>query len=170
MTEIDGCKIIGRASDYSGLVSALRERSAELGVTRENLDALSGVQSGYSAKLLSAVPMKSLGRVSLGPILQSLGCAILLIEDQDALRRVQHRFGAPERKPKRSGATHDVVKFAVSRLECSAARVARPVPNDSHPSNAAKRRGGRPRRGGASKRNAVRVRWDRHRAKVEAKA
>jgi hypothetical protein len=49
MTEIDGCKIIGRASDYSGLVSALRERSAELGVTRENLDALSGVQSGYSA-------------------------------------------------------------------------------------------------------------------------
>jgi hypothetical protein len=114
MNELAG-KIIARVSDYGALVSALRARSAELNVRREVLDSVAGLQQGYSAKLLSPVPSKSLGRVSLGPVLQALGLAIVLVEDAEALARVKNRFGTPERRTMRGGGKHNVITIRVSR-------------------------------------------------------
>ena len=99
--EIDG-KIIGRATDYDSLVALLRQRFDSLQTTFEALDHASGLHSNYSNKLLGSVPVKSLGRVSLGPILQSLGLAILVVEDPAALARVRNRLTRRRRPSARS--------------------------------------------------------------------
>ena len=78
---------IAVVSTYDELIAAFRARADELKVTRETLDSVSGLQAGYSGKLLAPVPMKSLGRVSLGPMLQAMGLAIVLVEDPEAMRR-----------------------------------------------------------------------------------
>jgi hypothetical protein len=59
--------------DYAQLHTALRLRADELKTTREAIDDLAGLQNGYAAKLLAPVPIKSLGRESLGPMLAVLG-------------------------------------------------------------------------------------------------
>jgi hypothetical protein len=76
--------------EYPELVEALRARAEELNVSRETIDSVSGLQSGYSAKLLSQV--KGVGRVSLGPLLGSLGLVIILAEDPAALAKVRDRL------------------------------------------------------------------------------
>jgi hypothetical protein len=170
MTELAG-KIIGRTSDYSGLIALLRQRQAELGVTMESLDQVAGLPSRYAAKLLSPVPVRSLGRISLGPLLQSLGLQIVLIEDQSALDKVRPRFGTRERKMMRSGGTQ-VVTIRISRRKLAMLA----------------KRGGRARaqrltaeQRSESARHAARARWSKHKeggarplgsaqAKVEAKA
>src|SRR5262249_13470142 len=82
----------------------------------ESLDLVSGLTGGYSAKLLSPVPIKTLGRVSLGLILQTLGLRLIAVEDMEALSRVKSRFAVRERKRSiRSGDTNEVVHFALSR-------------------------------------------------------
>jgi hypothetical protein len=81
---------IALVREYGELIQGLRDRAEELNVSRETLDAVSGLQSGYTAKLL--VGLKGLGRVSLGPLLGSMGLVIVLAEDQDALARVRHRL------------------------------------------------------------------------------
>lgn len=78
---------IATVTSYDELIAAFRARADELKVTRETLDSVTGLQTGYSGKLLAPVPMKSLGRVSLGPMLQAMGLAIVLVEDPEALRR-----------------------------------------------------------------------------------
>jgi hypothetical protein len=55
-----GPRVLGEAIEYGDLHEILRSRSEELGASRETLDAVSGLQSGYTAKLLSPVPRKAL--------------------------------------------------------------------------------------------------------------
>jgi hypothetical protein len=76
--------------EYGQLVQALRERAEELNVSRETLDAVSGLQSGYSAKLLCQI--KGVGRTSLGPLLGAMGVALVLVEDPEALAKVRPRL------------------------------------------------------------------------------
>lgn len=72
---------LGIVRDYAGLMTVLRARSDRLGVTRETLDAVTGLQSGYCSKLLAPVPIRNLGETSLGPILSALGLMIVVVED-----------------------------------------------------------------------------------------
>lgn len=76
---------------YGELLSALRARADELQVTREGLDAITGLQSGYAGKLLAPVPIKSLGKFSMGPMLTAMGCMLILVEDADTLARITSR-------------------------------------------------------------------------------
>lgn len=77
---------------YDELIAALRGRADDIKLTRTNIDeAMKTLPDGYAAKLLAPVPVKTLGRVSLGPMLQVLGLAIVLVEDQEALERVRKR-------------------------------------------------------------------------------
>ena len=76
-------------SDYDQLIAALRARRDELEVTFEVVDATSGLQSGYSAKIMCNPPIKGLGSVSLGPLLGTLGLRLLVIPDEEALARVR---------------------------------------------------------------------------------
>lgn len=65
-----------------------------------SLDGIAGLPTGYAAKLLAPVPLKSFGRHSLGPMLTALGCKLLLVEDADLLERITKRI---ERDPKANG-------------------------------------------------------------------
>lgn len=65
--------------DYDGLHRAIRARVDELGFTREEIDDATGLQNGYTSKLLAPIPIKAFGRQSLGPMLEVLGLAIELM-------------------------------------------------------------------------------------------
>jgi hypothetical protein len=82
-------------ADYLDLVNALRERAAALNVSRETLDTLSGVQEGYSSKVLAPRPqssMRTLGRASLGAILGALGTELVLVENPHAMIKLSDRL------------------------------------------------------------------------------
>lgn len=80
---------IAIVKDYDELMAALRGRVDELKITRLQLDeALSTLPDGYASKLLAPVPIRALGRVSLGPMLQTLGLAIVIVEDLSSVRRI----------------------------------------------------------------------------------
>jgi hypothetical protein len=68
-------------SDYSALVQAVADRSEQLEVSRNELDRLSGLADGATAKIISPRPAKRFGIVSLGAILQSLGLILVVVED-----------------------------------------------------------------------------------------
>ena len=75
----------------------------ELEVIRAGLDELSGLPDRYSAKLLCVPPMRALGRISLGPILESLALMIVLVEDSEAFALVQNRLVRRVREPQPQG-------------------------------------------------------------------
>ena len=62
-------------TNYTGLLDAVRARMAQLELTYEILDHLSGVQVGYSSKILGPRPVKAFGPVSLGAIHGRFGAA-----------------------------------------------------------------------------------------------
>jgi len=87
-------RVIASVASYSDLHSALRARAEELKVTRLSLDAVSGLQSGCAGKVLAPTPVRGLGRVSLGPMLQVLGLRLAVVEDTTAtafLKRLEPR-------------------------------------------------------------------------------
>lgn len=90
-------RTIAEASTYDELVAGLRLRAEELNLSRATIDAVSGLQSGYAAKLLTLPPIRSLGHVSFGPLLQALGLRLALIEDPEALARVASQLVPRER-------------------------------------------------------------------------
>ena len=69
-------------------------------VSHELLDDLSGVQSGYTSKLLSPQPLKRLGAMSLPALLGALGVALVMVEDSAQVERVQGRW-TPRKRPPR---------------------------------------------------------------------
>ena len=83
---------IAVVQSYDELIRALRKRADELKITRETIDAVTGLQGGYSAKLLASVPIRMLGRVSFGPILQCLGIILIVAEDPTQLERISRQF------------------------------------------------------------------------------
>jgi hypothetical protein len=76
-------------SEYSDVISALRDRTAEMQISREAIDTIAGLSDGYAAKLLSEQPSKILGPMSLGPTLETLGLRLMLVEDTAATARTR---------------------------------------------------------------------------------
>src|ERR1700687_2415820 len=106
-------------TDYRTLIQTCRARADELALSRLELDRLSGLPSGYSAKLLGKVEntkdKKRIWPVGLGAMLGTLGLRMLLIEDEAATARTlalrdhpvdrsQQRFGNVSRIKRRSAA------------------------------------------------------------------
>jgi hypothetical protein len=93
-------------SDYDGLVESVRERLDEMGMTRLELDHLSGMQSGYSGKILGPGRVKIFGMKSLGDTLGAIGCKLALIEDPTQTAKILARMTPrerPVRQPKTEG-------------------------------------------------------------------
>lgn len=84
--------------EYGELVAALRDRAEELDVARETLDEVTGLQTGYCAKLLAPVPVRSIGPASLGPLLQALGVALIVVEDLSDFEKIERRLRKRLRK------------------------------------------------------------------------
>jgi hypothetical protein len=90
---------LGRTiTDYRTLVETCRARAVELGLSRAEIDRLSGLPSGYAGKLLGKAAVddvsyprkkrtKKMLPVSLEVMLGVLGLKILLIEDDVATAR-----------------------------------------------------------------------------------
>jgi hypothetical protein len=93
---VEAIEPIAVVTDYRDLVVALRHRIVELGTSMESVDEVAGLPQRYTAKLLAPGGQKSLGRISLGPILGALGLKLAVLPDDEALARIRHRL------PKRS--------------------------------------------------------------------
>jgi hypothetical protein len=103
--------------DYDGLIEACRSRARDLNVSREAIDAISGMTKGYSAKLLADPPVKHLGANSLGRILSALSMYVVLFVDE----RQQQRDAAAElhiprnNSQVRADGRHPPIIFKLSR-------------------------------------------------------
>lgn len=94
---------------YDELIDALRARAEELRVSRESLDEImKTLPDGYASKLLAPVLVKFLGRISLGPMIQALGLAIVLVEDEAAIARISGHIGTRDETQARKGAVRSV--------------------------------------------------------------
>ena len=74
------------------LVEALRTTQVERELSYELLDALSGLQSGYTAKILGPAQSKRLGPVSTFPLLGALGKALAVVDDPEQIKLVKGRW------------------------------------------------------------------------------
>jgi hypothetical protein len=85
-------RVIGEAKNYDELIQLFRKRCAELGTSMERLDDVAGLPQRYISKLLAPLPVKGIGRVSLGPLLGCLGLSLTVNEDAQALAKVKRRL------------------------------------------------------------------------------
>jgi hypothetical protein len=80
---------------YRALVETCRARANELAISRSEIDRLAGLAAGYSAKLLgkdnSAPRKKKMWPTGLELILETLGLAIIVVEDHAAKSRTLAR-------------------------------------------------------------------------------
>lgn len=110
-------RVLATFDDYDGLIEALRQRKAELGLSCLLMDELSGLPAGYTGKVLGPRRIKSLGAISTDAINGALGVKLAVIEDPDAMKRMAPRWERrneahvragsisappPNRKPRRS--------------------------------------------------------------------
>jgi hypothetical protein len=96
---------------YSTLIETCRVRCDQLALSRAELDRLSGLPEGYSAKLLGGdgcgPRQKRAWPISLDAMLGALGLAVILIEDEAATARTLARREKPvDRSQQRFGSAH----------------------------------------------------------------
>jgi hypothetical protein len=94
-----GLAPLASIKSYEDLLTVARSRMIALDITFETLDVTSGVQIGYSAKLLAGRTRRRFGNVSLPAVLGALGLALVVVEDAAALAQIQHRL-TPRIRPR----------------------------------------------------------------------
>jgi hypothetical protein len=131
---------IGRPiSSYRVLVETFRARADELGLSRAEIDRLSGLPDGYAGRLLgraATAPGANKQRrrmlpTALDSMLGVLGLKILFIEDEAAtnltlsrrvpVERHQQRFGNVSRIAKTLARDHAATSTSPDNAEASAA-------------------------------------------------
>src|SRR6516165_5966051 len=106
MAEGEDPRIVAEFSDYNELITALRLRAAELNLSGEQCDLLSGLPARYSQKLLGPNQIRRLGAISLGPFLGALAVRGLLVEDSVALEKLRRQTTPSRNEYVRSAATY----------------------------------------------------------------
>jgi hypothetical protein len=74
-----------------------RRRVAELNISLETLDAIAGLPTRYTSKVLGLQPTRNFGQMSIEALLGALGLMLIVVEDAEALARVQGRLKPLER-------------------------------------------------------------------------
>jgi hypothetical protein len=93
MSEIaDAPHTLAMCRDYDSIVSALRARQDQLGLSNHLLDELSGFADGHTDKLLGPSRIKSLGAFTLRTLMDTLAVSFVMIEDMDKVRRMESRW------------------------------------------------------------------------------
>jgi hypothetical protein len=77
---------------YDGLVTALRARQDELGLSNNFVDEVGGLTSGHCDKLLGPARTKSLGGFTIDVFLELLGVSLILVEDMAKVEKMAHRW------------------------------------------------------------------------------
>jgi hypothetical protein len=84
--------VLGTVNSYSDLHTIMRARAEALEISREQIDYISGLQSGYSSKVLAPVPSKRLGPLTMTLMLPALGMKLVAVEDAEALAQIGTRM------------------------------------------------------------------------------
>lgn len=82
---------------YDDLIDAMRARVAEIGITMEMLDELTGLQSGYCAKLLGPARIKTLGVLSFNLLMEAMALQFEPQTDMAKARELEARWEGRER-------------------------------------------------------------------------
>jgi hypothetical protein len=98
---------LGVVRDYDDLLEIARNRMAQLQITFETLDSVSGCQPGYCAKLLGPMPSKRLGAMSLPAVLGALGMKLIAVVDDEQFAQIRDRLVRSKRPRNRSSTTFD---------------------------------------------------------------
>jgi hypothetical protein len=106
-----------RVSHYAAFLDAIRARVVQLGITHETLDAIAGLQSGYTSKILSPNkanllpgsrehPSKRMGPFIMFMVVEALGLEMALHDDAEAMKRIQTRLQQRKVPRVRASSTH----------------------------------------------------------------
>jgi hypothetical protein len=105
---------------YAALLSVIRARVAEPGISYELVDHFSGLTSGHFSKLVCDPPIKRMGSMTLFLVLEALGLRLVLADDPEARARTQRRYVKREKlhhmQRLRDAKKHSVHGSAVHRL------------------------------------------------------
>jgi hypothetical protein len=85
--QVDG--VVGAFTDYDGLIEALRERAASIGLSFAMIDCLSEFSEGGTGKYLSDTRVRHLSVASLLKITETLGISSLLYVDPELTARMR---------------------------------------------------------------------------------
>jgi hypothetical protein len=93
-------RVLARFNDYSGLLSAMRDRADERGyaISGETSHAVAGLSDRRLSQIMSVKtvrPGRNVRRIgigSLGPVLGFLGCELWLVEDPAAMKLYDKRL------------------------------------------------------------------------------
>jgi len=108
--DMDG-RILATVTDYAGMLAALRDRADELRLSREAIDQVAGLPSGYSGKILGIGQVRRLNLISLGPVLGALGVKLVMVVDGAALKQ----FGGRSAKRHENRVRHGVLTQLMMR-------------------------------------------------------
>jgi hypothetical protein len=84
-------RVLGQVESYAAVHELLRTRADELGLSREVIDELAGLQSGYAGKVLAPVPIRRASLETLLLMFSALGLRLVVVEDRAALERLRDR-------------------------------------------------------------------------------
>jgi hypothetical protein len=89
-----GARLLAECGDYKSLVDALRARAAErrIAISSPSVHEVAGLPDRYLTKLLGPARSRSLGQISLGPVLAVLGIKLMIVEDPEQVARLEGRL------------------------------------------------------------------------------
>jgi hypothetical protein len=92
MAEGDGPRAFSEWRDYNEMINGLKLRAANLNLSGETIDEISGLPSRYTAKLLGPNQVRRIGALSLGAFLGALCLKGQFVIDEEAERRLKNRL------------------------------------------------------------------------------
>jgi hypothetical protein len=75
-------KLVGRFDDYDALVERVRERAADIGLSYQMIDEISGLAEGHCGKVLADLRARQMGLNTFLAITQSLGIRAVFFADE----------------------------------------------------------------------------------------
>ena len=79
-------------SDQEALHEAFRDRAADLGLSRLDLDAAGNLTHGLASKLLCDPPIKTLGWINIPKMLKATGLKLALVVDEERTAAIKQQF------------------------------------------------------------------------------
>src|SRR5262249_47000383 len=110
----DDARVIAEFCNYDELINALRIRAAELNLSGQECDRVSGLPDRYSQKLLGPHQIRRLGALSLGPFLGALAVRGVLVEDKAAVERLRSQTTPRKAQYARPGMRAGSVQISLS--------------------------------------------------------
>lgn len=78
---------LGEVRSYDDLHAVLRQRAADLELSRDGIDHVVGLQAGYAAKILGPKQIRKIGAVTMRDFLEGLGVKLIAVVDDEAVAR-----------------------------------------------------------------------------------